>query len=148
VKASGLFFLVEYYCEKAFVKGISMMIRYLLVGLGGAIGSIVRVALEKVLPSVVLGIPVYILCVNVLGCLFIGLLTELLSLYWAVSVNMRYFLVSGLLGGFTTFSAFALEFGVLFEKQEYGLAVLYATLSVVLSVIFFFVGIKIVRFFN
>jgi len=121
------------------------MVNYIFVGLGGAAGAIARVALSRVLPSAILTIPLKILCINVLGCLAIGILTELMAVYWNASINMRHFWVQGFLGGFTTFSAFSLEFGLLYEKGLYGSAVVYAGLSLVLSIVFFFVGLKIIR---
>lgn len=121
------------------------MISYLLVGLGGAVGAIARVALSRVLPSFFLGIPLKIICINALGCFAMGLLTAVLATYWEASTNMRHFLVQGLLGGFTTFSAFSLEFGLLYEKGFYGTAFAYALLSVVLSLSFFFLGLKIMK---
>ena len=125
-----------------------MISHYVATGLGGAIGAITRITMSKILPTTILGIPCYILFVNILGCLIMGLLTELMALHWSMSDNMKYFLVSGFLGGFTTFSAFALEFGLLFEKHEYKSAIIYATLSFVLSIVFFFTGIKIIRLFS
>jgi len=74
-----------------------------------------------------------------------GLLTQMIESYWSLSDNMRYFLTSGFLGGFTTFSTFALEFGVLFQKNEYISAITYALLSVILGITCFFIGIKIVK---
>ena len=120
---------------------------YLLVGLGGAAGAVSRVALSRILPSFVLGMPVKILSVNILGCFLLGLLTGIMSFYWNESINMRHFLVQGFLGGFTTFSAFALEFGLLHEKGANITAIVYVTLSVVLSLTFFFIGLKIIRIF-
>lgn len=76
-----------------------------------------------------------------------GLLTELMALYGSTSDYMRYFLVPGFLGGFTTFSAFALEFGLLYEKHFYELAIFYAILSVLLSIFSFFIGIKLIKMF-
>lgn len=76
-----------------------------------------------------------------------GLLTEGMALYWSASENARYFLISGFLGGFTTFSAFALEFGLLIAKGQHILAFLYAGLSFLLSTGTFFIGQKIVRIF-
>ena len=125
-----------------------MISHYIATGLGGAVGAITRIYLGKTLPSTILGIPFNIMCVNILGCLIMGLLTELMTLHWSIPDNTKYFLVSGFLGGFTTFSTFALEFGLLFEKQEYISAIIYATLSFTLSIIFFFTGIKIIRLFS
>ncbi|MBN2479159.1 MAG: CrcB family protein [Parachlamydiales bacterium] len=120
---------------------------YLFVGLGGALGAILRVALSRFLPSFILNIPLKILCINVLGCFILGILTQILALHWQTSINMRHFLIQGFLGGFTTFSAFALEFGLLYEKGSYISAIIYATLSVVFSIIFFFGGLKIIKIF-
>lgn len=124
------------------------MISYLFVGLGGAIGAIARVALSKILPSFILTIPCKILLINVLGCFAIGLLTETMALHWNASLNTRHLLIQGFLGGFTTFSAFSLEFGLLYEKGFPTSAIIYALLSVCLSIAFFFAGLKIIRFLS
>lgn len=124
-----------------------MIMHYIATGLGGAIGAVARLLIAKLLPSAVLGMPIPMLFVNVLGCFVMGILIELIAFYWSPSDNIRYFLVPGFLGGFTTFSAFALEFGALFQRQELMLSFLYVLLSVFLSLAFFFIGMKIVRLF-
>ena len=121
---------------------------YIFVGLGGAAGAMARVAFTRILPSFVLSIPFKILCINVLGCFALGLLTGIMALCWSPSGNMRHFWVQGFLGGFTTFSAFSLEFGLLYEKGLYGTAITYAALSVILSIVFFLFGLKIIRIFS
>ena len=125
-----------------------MLPHYVAIGLGGALGAMARVWLSNNLPGAIMGVPISILIVNVLGCFVMGLLTELLAFYWTISDNMRYLLIAGFLGGFTTFSTFALEFGLLYEKQLYIHAIIYATLSFVLSITLFFIGMKVVRYFN
>lgn len=115
------------------------------VGAGGALGAISRVLLMRILPQFVYHIPLQILLINIIGCFLIGFLAELLLVYGPVSLSMRHFLVQGWLGAFTTFSAFALEFGVLYEKGAIGTAIVYAVLSVVLSIAFFFLGVKLIR---
>ncbi len=125
-----------------------MLPSYIAVGFDGAFGAIARVALSKILPNVIFGIPFQILFVNILGCFLMGILTELITLNLPISQNLKYFLISGFLGGFTTFSAFSFEFGSLFEKSDYLAAIFYATLSFGLSIGLFFVGTKIIRIFS
>lgn len=124
-----------------------MIIHYIATGFGGALGAILRLSLSKIFPHTLCGFPISILFINIMGCLIMGLLTEIMASYWTPSNTMRYFLITGLLGGFTTFSSFSLEFGLLIEQNELTLAITYAALSVVLCLLFFFVGMKIVRLF-
>ena len=124
-----------------------MLLLYIFIGLGGACGAMARVAMANMLPAALFGIPCQILWINVCGCLMMGLLTEILAFYGHTSDTLRYFLIPGFLGGFTTFSAFALEFGLLFEKHAYVMGITYAALSVVLSITCFLGGMKLVRFF-
>ena len=124
-----------------------MVVHYIVVGLGGAIGAIIRIALSKILPSTVIGIPFQLLVINSLGCLTMGLLAQLSVSCWITSDNIKYFLMPGVLGGLTTFSGFALDFGSLIEKNEYSIAVSYAILSFGISICCFFLGNKIAKLF-
>ena len=118
---------------------------YFWVGLGGALGAMGRVGISAFFPSFIFNIPLKILCVNIIGCFIAGIVVEFMAFYSNLPTNARAFLIQGLLGGFTTFSAFAIEFGLLYEKESYFLAILYAILSVVLSIIFFFCGLRLTR---
>ena len=120
---------------------------YFWVGLGGALGAIARVGLSGLLPSFAAQIPFTILCVNAVGCFLAGVSVELMAFYWNASLNIRHFLIQGVLGGFTTFSAFAIEFGDLYGRGSHYLAILYATLTVVLSLGAFFCGLRLTRLF-
>ncbi len=120
---------------------------YFWVGLGGALGAMARVGLSALLPSFLFNFPVTILCVNAVGCFFAGGLMELMAFSWGASMNARHFLMQGLLGGFTTFSAFAIEAWGLHQRGSSFLAILYAVLSVVLSISFFFFGLRMTRLF-
>lgn len=100
----------------------------LLAGLGGALGSILRAALGLALPF-----PVATLAVNVLGSFAIGLLAVPLLLAGNRPHPSAPFLVTGVLGGFTTFSAFSLDTLRLIEGGRAGAALLYVAGSVGLS---------------
>lgn len=120
-----------------------MILSYLAIGLGGALGSITRAMLAKIFPTTFFNIPIPILIVNILGCFLIGLLTKFFSEVSADGQMLKLFLTTGFLGGFTTFSTFALEFGLLFEKNLYFPAIIYMIASVSLSLIAFFIGLRI-----
>ncbi len=124
------------------------IVHYVYIGLGGAIGAITRVSMARILPEFIVSVPAYILFINVIGCFVMGLVSAVMAQHFHLSENMRYFLISGFLGGFTTFSAFALEFGLLFERNQHFLAFMYAVLSFLFSITAFFVGLRIVRAFS
>ena len=90
------------------------------VALGGAIGSAARYGVN-VWSGRVLGadFPWATLAVNVIGCFAMGLLIELMALKLNVSLETRAFLTTGILGGFTTFSAFSLDFALLVERKSF-----------------------------
>lgn len=118
----------------------------LMAALGGAVGAagryLVGVVAMRLLGS---GFPWGTLIVNVAGCLIMGLLIEAFALRYSVSNEIRTLLATGILGGFTTFSAFSLDFAVLMERKAHGLAVLYLGASVGLSILALFVGLSIAR---
>jgi CrcB protein len=119
------------------------MINYLLIGLGGALGAMARVGMGRLFPATLAGsIPLQMLAVNVIGCFVMGLVSSWLE-YHDGPLALRYFLVSGFLGGFTTFSAFALEGMLLVQKQQYWPAAAYIILTVLLCLAFFFIGSKL-----
>ena len=119
---------------------------FLLAAAGGAIGAggryLVGVAAMRLLGA---GFPWGTLIVNVVGCFAMGLLIELAALKWSMSNDMRTFLATGILGGFTTFSAFSLDFAVLMERKAHGIAMLYLGASVGLSILALFAGLSIMR---
>ena len=120
---------------------------FFFIGLGGALGAMSRVGLMRVFPVFFYSLPLQLLLVNVIGCFAIGVLTEVMAFYWNASESSRHFLVQGFLGGFTTFSSFALEFGDLYGQGKHLTGITYVVLSVVLSLAFFFIGLKAVRVF-
>ena len=116
------------------------------VALGGALGASGRYA-AGVWATRLLGhgFPYGTLFVNVAGCFLMGALVEAAALKFSMSQEMRAFLTTGVLGGFTTFSAFALDFVVLYERKLAGTAALYLGASVVLSILALFAGLWLVR---
>jgi len=104
----------------------------LLVALGGAIGSVARFKLSGLIlhHAIDWRFPVGTFTVNVLGCLVAGVLAGLAEMHDMFAPETRLLLFTGLLGGFTTFSAFGLETMFLLKKGE----VLIASANVLLSV--------------
>ena len=83
--------------------------------------------------------------VNVVGGLLMGALTELFLTKTGFSQEVRLFLTTGVLGGFTTFSAFSLDAALMWERSDYGPLAFYVAGSVVLSIVALFAGMAIVR---
>lgn len=120
------------------------MTRFLLVAAGGAIGAVARYGLGRALPAGAW--PTGTMTANVAGGLLMGLLAGWLALRaGAGGESIRLFAAVGLLGGFTTFSAFSLETALMIERRQLALAGGYAALSVVLSVAALFAGLFVAR---
>lgn len=116
------------------------------VGTGGAIGSMARfIVAGWIQPAAWSGFPYGIFLVNVTGGLVMGMLTQAMALKWNVSPELRAFLVTGILGGYTTFSTFSLEAGLLIQRQAYGQAAAYISGSAILSVAALFAGMWLMR---
>ena len=116
------------------------------IALGGALGSVLRHGVSSLIARWLGGgFPWGILAVNVLGGLAIGILAGLFALRWQTGLEMRAFLTVGLLGGFTTFSAFSLDVALLIERGELGQAAAYVIASVAASVLALFAGLHLVR---
>lgn len=124
------------------------MTRFLLVAMGGAVGSVARYSLSLAASRVLPGAawPWATLAVNFVGGLAMGLLAGWLALRSGANQdNIRLFAAVGLLGGFTTFSAFSLETALMIERRDYALAGGYVAASVILSVAALFAGLMIAR---
>jgi fluoride exporter len=121
----------------------------LIVFLGGGLGAALRHAVN-LLSARLLGMafPYATLIENVSGSLIMGLLAAYFAFKGDASQHWRLFLTTGILGGYTTFSAFSLDVAVLYERGELGLALTYALLSVLLSVGGLFAGLALVRNFS
>ncbi|MBT8410997.1 MAG: fluoride efflux transporter CrcB [Octadecabacter sp.] len=113
------------------------------VALGGAIGAAARYGVGAALYRPGAGFPVAVLTVNVLGSFLMGALVVYLGQKMLTQLNPL--LMTGVLGGFTTFSAFSLEAYTLFERGAVGQAAVYVALSVVLSIAALVAGIFLMR---
>lgn len=118
----------------------------LAIAIGGGIGSLARHYLSTGVYSVTGStFPYGILVVNVLGGLIMGIVVELGALKLNFSLEMRAFLTTGILGGFTTFSTFSLDSALLIERGDWLSAAAYMVASVLLSVGALFAGLWLVR---
>jgi CrcB protein len=118
----------------------------LAVALGGAVGSVVRY-LTNIGAGKFLGtdFPYGTLIVNIIGSFIIGYWMESMALRWNVGMELRAFLIVGILGGFTTFSAFSLDAILLLQRGQTTQAIMYICGSVLLSLLATVLGIICVR---
>jgi fluoride exporter len=124
------------------------MTRFLLVGLGGAAGAMARyglgLAATRLAPTSEWLWGTF--AANVIGGLLMGILAGWVSLRGgAVSEAQRLLLGVGVLGGFTTFSAFSLETVLIIERRQYGLAGAYVASSVALAIATVAIGLLLAR---
>lgn len=129
---------------------LSPMMASLHVALGGAIGSVLRYQLGRGMtywlgPQAVSAFPWATLAVNLIGSLAMGLLAGWLARHGENGEPMRLLLGVGLLGGFTTFSAFSLELMVLAERGQAGQAFIYGAVSVLAGLSALYVGLIAMR---
>lgn len=120
------------------------MLNCLVVALGGGIGACLRYLIGLIPLKEPFVFPVKTLVINLLGCFVIGLVASLALKNSSLSSKLVLFVKTGLCGGFTTFSTFALETVTLIKTGQSGLAVLYVALSVVAGVGLAFAGQVIV----
>ncbi|GAA0771988.1 fluoride efflux transporter CrcB [Roseibium denhamense] len=119
----------------------------LLVMVGGGLGAGARHLVSLMtLRMFGPGFPAGTLSVNVIGSLVMGLFIGWLVKHEAAGLqDVRYFFATGVLGGFTTFSAFSLDTSVLWERGDTHLALIYVLASVCLSIAAVFAGLALMR---
>jgi fluoride exporter len=117
----------------------------LIVAVGGGLGSMARYLLSGWVLHRAMSwqFPLGTFIVNVLGCLFVGVLGGLVVKQDLLSPDARLFLFTGIAGGFTTFSAFGLETFHLLRKGEVGIATAYVVLSVLVGMLFLWAGFSL-----
>jgi len=120
-----------------------------IIGIGGFLGSIFRFLtdyfISKSFPHI---FPFGTLTVNIVGCFLIGTIYSLAEKENLMTNEMRLFLVTGICGGFTTFSAFAMDNLKLINSSAIWMSIIYIVLSVLLGILGVFAGINISRLLN
>lgn len=118
----------------------------LAVAMGGALGAVARYGVGTVaLKTWGSSFPYGTLLVNVIGGFLMGVMVEFFAVKFEAQLVMKAFLTVGLLGGFTTFSAYSLEVVLMLERGQYLLALGYACGSALLAVLALFCGLTLIR---
>ena len=118
----------------------------LIIWIGGGLGSVMRYLAQLGMSKLMtVTFPAGTLLVNITGCFMIGLLYGLADKYAALTTEWRLFLVTGLCGGYTTFSSFSYEGISLFRQGNYTYFILYILLSVVAGLLATMGGISIIK---
>ena len=123
-----------------------MIKNFLIVGMGGAVGSMLRYGVQKIFQVQSAAVfPTATLLVNIAGCFMIGILWSLVSRSLTWNDEMKLLSMTGFCGGFTTFSAFTLEGIGLLKENKTALFLIYLTVSVVGGLLATFIGIRIAK---
>ena len=128
----------------------SPLVASLHVALGGAIGSVLRYQTGRLMtwwlgPQAVTAFPWATLAVNIVGSLAMGVLAGWLLRHGESGEPLRLFIGVGVLGGFTTFSAFSLEMMVLVERGQAAQGFVYAAVSVLAGLSALYIGLIAMR---
>ena len=118
------------------------MLKFLYVGLGGALGAILRYSFSF--------LPISsnkTIFINIIGAIVIGFVSFFSKNIKVLDHRLVLFLTTGLCGGFTTFSTFSLETVELIEKNQFILATLYSLGSIILSIIGIYIGYYLAKLF-
>ena len=119
---------------------------YLLVFFGGGLGATLRHFINLTCARCIgPGFPWVTFIINISGSTVMGLIAGYLAFKGEPSQPWRLFLMTGILGGYTTFSAFSLDTALLYERGELGLAAAYVLGTVALSIAGLFAGLALMR---
>lgn len=122
------------------------MLMWLSVAAGGAIGAVLRYGVNITAVALWgLNFPIATMIVNITGSFLLGLIAGLFAHYGQPSPELRSFVVTGLLGAFTTFSTFSLDNITLFERGAYGAFAFYLCGSIVFGLGAFIFGQHLIR---
>ena len=120
---------------------------YLLVFVGGGLGASLRHFVNVTCARCIgIDFPWGTLIINITGSIVMGLIAGYLAFKGQAPQPWRLFLMTGILGGYTTFSAFSLDTALLYERGALGLAAAYVLGSVILSIAGLFAGLWLIRY--
>ena len=123
-----------------------MIKQLLVIGLGGALGSILRYLAQMLTNHfLTLVFPLGTFLVNISGCFLIGVFYGIFEKYAALNHDWRLFLITGLCGGYTTFSSFSYESITLLRQGDYVYFSLYVGLSVLIGLVAVVSGMAVVK---
>lgn len=110
--------------------------------IGGGLGSVLRFLISNYTQKLwtINAFPMGTFLVNLLGCFLIGVFS---AYFVKLDSQLKFLMLAGFSGGFTTFSAFALENYSLWQEGNYAILALYVALSVILGVFFVYLGLKV-----
>ena len=122
---------------------------FLIVFLGGGFGAALRHGINLVSARLLgTAFPYNTFIINITGSIVMGLIVAYFAFKGDASQHWRLFLTTGILGGYTTFSAFSLDAALLYERGEVSAAAIYVVASVALSIAGLFAGFAVVRSFT
>jgi CrcB protein len=124
---------------------VRLLFGYVTVFFGAGIGGALRHAVNRAGTQLGMALPSSTLCVNVSGSLVMGLIAGWFAFRGQAGQTLRLFLTTGILGGYTTFSAFSLDAALLWERGQVWGTVFYVVTSVLLSLVGVFLGLAIIR---
>src|SRR5438105_2302690 len=132
--------------EKKGQRPMKQLAAYLIVFLGGGVGAAIRHGVNVAgLRALGPDFPYATMFINITGSIIMGLVAGYFAFKGDASQHWRLFLTTGILGGYTTFSAFSLDAALLYERDQYLLAAAYVLGSVGLSIAGLFAGLALVR---
>ena len=118
----------------------------LIIGLGGFIGTILRFLLSSSIEkSLATSFPIGTILVNLIGCFLIGLLSGYFTQKLGDQTQLFFFLTIGVLGGFTTFSAIAMDSQVFIENGEYLKMLTYISVQAILGIALCLIGYNLIK---